>query len=218
ARALYGHRTAALIARVVVLILALLLALVLTSQSRADDGSPDEPMLPFTIGGGLTVAALGALVLVVRRIQDLRAAKRHLEERIEALSDHNWELKEAEERARSFLETQGDVIVRRDGDGRISYVNDAFCALAGHPRDGVIGTTFMPAIMAQGDSTLMPDGTRGYDHKRATPQGARWIAWREVMLRSGSRNSTEIQSVGRDITNRMEAEQALAQTRDQAEA
>src|SRR5437660_12394036 len=75
ARALYGHRTAALIARVVVLILALLLALVLTSQSRADDGSPDEPMLPFTIGGGLTVAALGALVLVVRRIQELRADK-----------------------------------------------------------------------------------------------------------------------------------------------
>jgi MYXO-CTERM domain-containing protein len=90
--ALYGHRTAALIARVMVLILALLLALVLTSQSRADDGGADEPPLPFTIGGGLTVAALGALVLVVRRIQDLRADKRHLEERIEAFSDYNWEL------------------------------------------------------------------------------------------------------------------------------
>jgi hypothetical protein len=123
--ALYRHRTAALIARVIVLILALLLALVLTSQSRADDGADDEPMLPFTIGGGLTVAALGALVLVFRRIHDLRSEKRRLEERIEALSDHNWELKEAEERARSFLEAQGDVIVRRDGDGRITCVNDA---------------------------------------------------------------------------------------------
>ena len=41
ARAVDGHRTTALIARVVVLVLALLLALVLTSQSRADDGSPD---------------------------------------------------------------------------------------------------------------------------------------------------------------------------------
>ena len=120
ARALYGHRTAALIARVIVLVLALLLALVLTSQSRADDGSLDEPLLPFSIGGGLTVAALGALVLVVRRIQNLRADKRRLEERLEGLSDRNWELKEAEERARSFLEAQGDVIVRRDGDGRIT--------------------------------------------------------------------------------------------------
>ncbi len=160
ARALYGHRTAALIARVVVLILALLLALVLTSQSRADDGSPDEPMLPFTIGGGLTVAALGALVLVVRRIQDLRAAKRHLEERIEALSDHNWELKEAEERARSFLETQGDVIVRRDGDGRISYVNDAFCALAGRPRAALEGTAFTLDVVEDSGAAVLPDGTR----------------------------------------------------------
>src|SRR5262249_2996224 len=72
--ALHGHRTAALIARVVVLTLALLLALVLISPSRADDGGySDEPLLPFTIGGGLVVAALGALVLVARRIQDLRA-------------------------------------------------------------------------------------------------------------------------------------------------
>src|SRR5215475_8954396 len=81
ARALYGHPTAALFARVVVLVLALLLALVLTSQSRADDGSPDEPPLPFTIGGGLTVAALGVVTLVMRRIQNLRGEKRRLEER-----------------------------------------------------------------------------------------------------------------------------------------
>src|ERR1051326_8221127 len=47
--ALYGHRMAALIARVMILILALLLALVLISPSRADDGGyPDEPLLPFT--------------------------------------------------------------------------------------------------------------------------------------------------------------------------
>ena len=85
ARALYGHRTAALIVRVAILILALLLALVVTSQSRADDGAIEDP-LPFTIGGGLTVAALGALVLVVSRIQDLRAEKRRLEERVEALA------------------------------------------------------------------------------------------------------------------------------------
>ena len=35
---------------------------------------------------------------------------------VEDLNDRNWELKEAEERAKSFLEAQGDVIVRRDGE------------------------------------------------------------------------------------------------------
>lgn len=216
-RALYGHRTAALIARVVVLVLALLLALVLTSQSRADDGVPDEPLLPFSIGGGLTVAALGALVLVVRRIQNLRAEKRRLEERLEGLSDHNWELKEAEERARSFLEAQGDVIVRRDGDGRITYVNDAFCALAGRSREALAGTLFALDVIEDGGTAVLPDGTRVSDQKIATAESARWIAWREVTVRGSSAEPTETQSVGRDVTDRAETERALADARDQAE-
>jgi PAS domain S-box-containing protein len=218
ARALYGHRTAALIARVIILVLALLLALVLTSQSRADDGDPQEPPLPFTIGGGLTVAALGALVLVFRRIQNLRAEKRRLEERVEALSDRHWELKEAEERARSFLEAQGDVIVRRDGDGRITYTNDAFCALAGRPREVLEGTVFALDVVEDGGAAVLADGTRIHDQKIATREGERWIAWREVAVRGDPAKHTETQSVGRDVTDRAETERALADARDQAEA
>ncbi len=218
ARALYGHRTAALTARVIILVLALLLALVLTSQSRADDGAADEPAIPFTIGGGLTVAALGALVLVMRRIQSLRAEKRRLEERIESLSDRNWELKEAEERARSFLEAQGDVIVRRDGDGRITYVNDAFCALAGRSREELADTSFVLDVREEGEAAVLTDGTRVYDQKIAAPEGARWIAWRDVTMRGSSAERTETQSVGRDVTDRAETERALADARDQAEA
>jgi PAS domain S-box-containing protein len=219
ASALYGHRKTALAARVAILILALLLALVLTSQGRADDaGIGDDPLLPFTIGGGLTVAALGALVLVVRRIQDLRAEKRRLEERVEALSDHNWELKEAEERARSFLETQGDVIVRRDRDGRITYANDAFCALAGRPRAALDGSVLALDVLHQGEAAVLPDGTRVHDQQIATAEGPRWIAWREAAVRGGAAESAETQSVGRDVTDRAETERALADARDQAEA
>jgi PAS domain S-box-containing protein len=219
ASALYGHRKTALAARVAILILALLLALVLTSQSRADDtGVGDDPLLPFTIGGGLTVAALGALVLVVRRIQDLRAEKRRLEERVEALADHNWELKEAEERARSFLEAQGDVIVRRDRDGRITYANDAFCTLAGRPRAALDGGVLALDVLHQGEAAMLPDGTRVHDQQIATAEGPRWIAWREVAVRGGTAESAETQSVGRDVTDRAETERALADARDQAEA
>jgi signal transduction histidine kinase/CheY-like chemotaxis protein len=218
ARALYGHRKAALIARVAILILALLLALALTSQSRADDDTPDEPPLPFTIGGGLTVAALGALVLVVRRIQNLRAEKRRLEERVEALSDRNWELKEAEERARSFLEAQGDVIVRRDRDDRITYANDAFCTLAARPREALEGAAFALDVVEEGEAAVLPDGTRVHDQKISTAEGPRWIGWREVAVRGGSAERTETQSVGRDVTDRTETERALADARDQAEA
>ena len=64
---------------------------------------------------------------------------------------------------------------------------------------------------------MLPDGSRMHDQKIATADGARWIAWRDVAVRGdGERN--EIQSVGRDVTDRTNAEHALAEARDQAES
>ena len=63
---------------------------------------------------------------------------------------------------------------------------------------------------------LLTDGTRSQDQKIAAADGARWIAWREVTVRADG--SSEMQSVGRDVTDRVLAERALAVARDQAEA
>src|SRR5271169_3466130 len=54
-----------------------------------------------------------------------------------------------------------------------------------------------------------------HDQKIAAPGGARWIAWREVAVRVDG--GSEVQSVGRDMTDRVMAERALAEARDQAE-
>jgi signal transduction histidine kinase/CheY-like chemotaxis protein len=161
-------------------------------------------------------AACGAIGLLVGRINLLKAEKRALETIIEDLGDRNWELKEAGERAKSFLEAQGDVIVRHDGEHRITYANDAFCVLAARTRDALVGSTFALPIIERSATALLPDGTRGYDQKVATAEGGRWIAWREVIVRSGEH--AEVQSVGRDVTDRFEAEHALAAARDQAQA
>ena len=55
-----------------------------------------------------------------------------------------------------------------------------------------------------------------HDQKIAAPGGARWIAWREVSVQLDG--GSEVQSVGRDMTDRVMAERALADARDQAEA
>ncbi len=171
----------------------------------------------FAIGAAaLFGAACGAIGLLISRNRQLRAELRSREDTIEDLSDRNWELKESEERAKNFLEAQGDVIVRTSGDDRITYVNDAYCALAGRIREQLIGTDFKPPLIEQGDFTLSADGTRNQDQKIATPGGSRWIAWREVVVRDGKK--TETQSVGRDVTDRVEAERALSAARDHAEA
>jgi PAS domain S-box-containing protein len=171
----------------------------------------------FAIGvAALFGAACGAMGLLISRIHQMKTELRRLEAHLEEASDRNWEISEAQERAKSFFEAQGDVIVRRDGGGTITYANDAFCALAGRPREELLGTTFVLPVEVQGDIANLADGTRVHDQKIAAPGGARWIAWREVSVRVD--RGSEVQSVGRDMTDRVMAERALADARDQAEA
>ncbi len=189
-------------------------------------GANYDPYL-FAVGtSALFGAACGAIALLVASRLTLRARLRAAAEHSEELADRNWELKESEERAKSFLEAQGDVIARRDGEGRITFVNDAFCALVGAARETLIGSTFKPDVIEQGATALKPDGTRVHDQRIAGRDGTRWIAWRDVVVgpggqadaADGAERDAEVQSVGRDVTDRVEAERALCEARDQAEA
>ena len=168
----------------------------------------------YAIGGALLVAVCAVIAFALLR-RASAAAMRALEARSEELSDHNWELREAEERARGLLEAQGDVIVRRDSSGRITYASAAFCALADKTPAALIGNTLQLPVLEQGPVMVQPDGTRVHDQKIACGSAARWIAWREVAVRGEM--ATEIQSVGRDVTSRVEAERVLGLARDQAE-
>jgi len=171
----------------------------------------------FAIGvSALFGAACGALGLLISRIRQMKGELRELEAKLEQAADRNWEIREAQERAKSFFEAQGDVIVRRDASGAITYANDAFCALAGRERAQLLATPFALPVAEHGEPRLLPDGARLYDQKIAAPQGERWIAWHEVTVRSDG--ASEMQSVGRDVTDRVNAERALAEARDQAEA
>ncbi len=171
----------------------------------------------FATGVGALFAAACAVIafLLMRRRASVEKI-RTLEARADELSDRNWELREAEERARSLLEAQGDVIVRRDAGARITYANDAFCSLAAQGRDALVGNPFQLPVLEQSDIAVLEDGTRVYDQKIAHRAGARWIAWREVAVRGDG--GAEVQGVGRDVTDRVEAERALSATRDQAQA
>jgi signal transduction histidine kinase/DNA-binding response OmpR family regulator len=171
----------------------------------------------FAIGvASLFGAACGAMGILIARIRRMRGELRDLETRLDEAADRNWEIREAEERATSFLEAQDDLIVRRNAGGTISYVNDAYCALAGRRREDLVATAFTLPVLDQGEIGVMADGARAYDQKIATNDGARWIAWREVTVRTDG--ASEMQSVGRDVTDRVLTEQALAVARDQAEA
>ncbi|UPJ49837.1 response regulator [Bradyrhizobium sp. 200] len=173
----------------------------------------------FAIGVAFLFAiACVALATFSVRLRLMRKKMRKVALHNEALADRNWELQEAEQRARRLFESQGDLIVLRDAEGRITYANDAYCELAQMPQCALIGGRFALEVLEQGDIALEPNGTRVHDQQVASPLGPRWIAWREGLVRNDAGGPAEMQSVGRDVTDRTESERALTEARDQADA
>src|SRR4051812_44402849 len=173
----------------------------------------------FAIGASFLFAiACVALATVSFRLRWTRQKLRKIALHNEAMADRNWELQEAEQRARSLFESQGDLIVLRDAEGRITFANDAYCELAQQSRDVLVGSKFALAVLEQGEAAVQADGTRVHDQKIPGPVGPRWVAWREGMVRSDAGRPAEMRFVGRDVTDRTVTERALAEARDQAEA
>lgn len=176
---------------------------------------------PYEFALGVAVLFLGActaLAAMSIRIRFLRRKYRKMAARIDTFVDRNWELREAEERARHLFEAQGDLIVLRDASGRIALANDAYCTLAGQPREALVGSTFEFETLDDGTTSIARDGARLYDRKLTTPNGPRWIAWRESRLGADSNWVGHTQYVGRDVTYRAASEQALASAHDRANA
>jgi PAS domain S-box-containing protein len=173
----------------------------------------------FAIGASFLFAiACLALATVSMRLRFLRKKLRKIVLHNEAMADRNWELQEAEQRARSLFESQGDLIVLRDAEGRITFVNDAYCELARKERTELIGSRFQFTVVEQGESAIESNGTRIHDQRIETALGPRWIAWREALVRFDAGAPAEMQCVGRDVTDRTETERALSEARDQADA
>ena len=185
--------------------------------SRAEVSGYNPTTFAIGVGFLFALACLG-LATQSMRMRLLRKKMRKLALHNESLADRNWELQEAEQRARSLFESQGDLIVLRNSEGRITFVNDAYCEMAGRLRDTLIGTGFTFEVIEQGDSALETNGTRVHDQKIATAFGPRWIAWREGLVRNDAGAPAELRCVGRDVTDRTESEHALAEARDQADA
>lgn len=179
--------------------------------------SADYDPHAFAIGISFLFAlACVALAILSMRLRRMRKKMHKIALHNEALVDRNWELKEAEERARHLFESQSDLIVLRDGVGVITSVNEAYCILAQRSRTELLGSRFALPVLEQGESAIESNGTRVYDQRVETARGPRWIAWREALMRIDADHPAELQCVGRDVTDRTDSERALAEARDRA--
>src|SRR6478672_6690112 len=185
------------------------------SRSEASGYDPQAFALGVSFLFALACVALATLSV---RLRLMRKKLRMIALHNEAMADRNWELQEAEQRTRRLFESQSDLIVLRDSDGRITFVNDAYCELAQQSREALVGSLATLTVLEQGDIALESNGTRIHDQKITGPRGSRWIAWREGLVRNDAGQPAEMQGVGRDVTDRTETERALGEARDQADA
>jgi PAS domain S-box-containing protein len=187
------------------------------------------------VAAALAASATGAIVAT---LFEHRRRRREMDEQtqglkrigdvqkrtVERLQMINVDLKENEQRYKGLVDAQGDAILRRWPDGRLTFVNDAFCTIFGVKRDDVIGRAFAPAFHPSDPPPMLHDFQESaerpslrYDQRVKTHRGWRWYAWEDYPIRSEGGVLTEIQSVGRDITDRKEAERAIRAARDRAE-
>ncbi|WP_208998313.1 hybrid sensor histidine kinase/response regulator [Roseibium aquae] len=147
---------------------------------------------------------------------------RRLLARCEELEDRSWELRESDERQSDILATLGDVIIRRDTDGRVVYVNITAA--------DTFGTDWAPQ---PGDEFSLPEaGTRGGgfagkdfrepamgfgDLYLKTVDGPRWFSRLDIPVRDRITDQPLVQTVLRDVTERRLIEEELLAARHTAE-
>jgi PAS domain S-box-containing protein len=130
-------------------------------------------------------------------------------------------LAESEARYRSIVDSQTDLICRYLPDTTLTFVNDAYCRFFGKTRDELVGRKFLelipddareaagrhveslirePRIVRDEHAVLLPDGRTG------------WQVWVDHAILAPDGTVLEFQAIGRDITERKQAESAVAQS------
>ncbi len=194
--------------------------------------------LPLALPHGVLIAAATLLLFVVHRAgvaaTGLNSAHvlpsdsrfddlcETLERRLEQLQDVHWEISETDVRYRDLLDEQADVILRRDADGCLTFVNSAFSRVFGIESEDALGRPFTPDFVATDEVPPLDLGKpeRGCRSLKLinSCRGRRWYVWDEYEVAAADAAGSGLQSVGRDVTEECRRAEELADACDQAEA
>lgn len=182
----------------------------------AKSSEPDKPSLLWRSAKGWFRTRIARLA--GRRCTDDAVARIHDE--LERLADLRWEISDNARRYRALLDAQADMIVRRDGDGRVTFANSAYLAAFGVTLDQIVGRRHEPTVL-EADCTpsdLPTDQTAPHRLTALieTTGGRRWIEWEMTPVVDERGLSQETQATGRDVTAARETAAALRAAHDAA--
>jgi PAS domain S-box-containing protein len=135
-------------------------------------------------------------------------------------------LQESEKRYRLLIESQVDLVSRFSPDGELNFVNNVFCDFFNKTKEELIGSRWQP-LMADDDpkfieerlSKLSPENpTAVIENRLFSGKGdIHWMQFINKGFFDADGTLLEIQSVGRDITERKQAEKTIKRSLQEKE-
>jgi PAS domain S-box-containing protein len=127
-------------------------------------------------------------------------------------------LRESEARYQSVVQTQSELICRYLPDLTLTFVNNAYCRYFNARPEELIGRSFLELIpeaqhadvRAFHEELMRTKQSAVYEHQVIRPDGSlRWQFWTDTAVVDENGGVVTVQSVGLDITERKQAEDAL---------
>jgi diguanylate cyclase (GGDEF)-like protein/PAS domain S-box-containing protein len=126
-------------------------------------------------------------------------------------------LRRSEERYRNVVEKQTELVCRFSPNLTLTFVNNAFCRFFGKRSEELVGSRFLDHVYEVDHAyyeeqlvRLNPKSpTSNIEERAFTPGGVRWLQWTDTAIFDVDGRIVEYQSVGRDVTERREAEERL---------
>ena len=158
-------------------------------------------------GAGLAALVLLTVGLAVNMALRLRAERR---------------LAESERNYRLLIENQTDLVVKIDPGGRFLFVSPSYCRTFGKREAALLGQTFMPLVHPDDrkataramEALHRPPYSCQLEQRAMTVAGWRWLAWSDTAVRDAEGRLVAIIGVGRDITERVAAEEKIRHLAD----
>jgi PAS domain S-box-containing protein len=127
-------------------------------------------------------------------------------------------LRASEERYRTVVELQTELVSRSLPDTTLTFLNDAHCRHLGKAPGELLGVKWLdlvpaaerPRVAAALQELLAHPGVLTIEHEAELPDGSRrWQQWVNRTICDADGQVRELQSVGRDITERKQVEAEL---------